>query len=158
MASFGRRILVAVSRLVFFLTTISWLCGQWFYVFQITPPGRLTLCKHGWLIETSDLGRWKLNFDHVDEVSAEEQMFIDWRFNTLDPADDRQGFLTSFYFESSNVSSVPGIVEIDTPFMHHYSIAIRHWVVSVVAAIALLIVVFCKRKQSPQPTVDENAR
>ncbi len=134
------RLLITISlRLGLFLIVLASVFGQRWHFALETPALQVTLCDHGWLYESIENGRWKLTHKSVNDLLPMSRLFIDWRFDVPDPADDEQGFLTSFYHRSSTVTRYPGVVTIDTEFMVDYSVAVRHWLVILVAVPGFIV-------------------
>lgn len=154
MKTLVQTLLVTGARLFIFLAVFSWVIGQGWYLRISCPAGALQLCEQGWLWEQGMDKRLKFVAGTADSILPVSQCVNDWRFGEENRPDDHHGFLTSFYVESSGIESFPGVVVVDTPFMGHSSISVRHWLVLVVSGTVYCVLHFVYHRRPAESPRD----
>lgn len=132
MKSLIRLSLLTVARTALFFIALAWIVGQAWYLRLAVPVGTLQLCEQGWLWERQTNRRWRMTSGAVKKDSDPLQVMNDWRFHSAKNSNDRDGFLTSQLCKKSTVHEFAGVVTTDTPFFGSWSIAFRHWLVTII--------------------------
>ena len=128
--------LFIVARLALFLAVVAWIVGQWWNGKVACPFGTTLLTEHGWSVQPQGrTNNWRLSVKAIESESPATKLVNDWKFNTVDAVpNDPERFLTSVYPRGSSMSELPGIVVINTPFISHWSVSFRHWLIATIFA------------------------
>ena len=146
-----------MARLGLFLSVVAWGLGQWWHAKAACSFGTTLLSEHGWYVQNSGRTRkMRLSIVPIESVLPSNKLVIDWRFNRVNAAPiDHEGFLTSVYFNGSSMSEFSGVVVINTPFLRHWSISTRHWLIVTIFALFYGVLKWGYRKRGTEAVRDE---